>query len=47
LERDLTGKVRFFGGNLKATYDFAKKAANVAVENFSAIAERNSYPARL
>jgi hypothetical protein len=35
---------RFFGGNLKATYDFAKKAANVAVENFSAVAGRNSYP---
>jgi len=27
LERNITGKVRFFGGNLKATYDFAKKAA--------------------
>lgn len=37
LERDITGKVRFFGGNLKATYDFAKKAANVAAENFSAV----------
>jgi hypothetical protein len=24
-----------FGGNLKATYDFAKKAAHVADENFS------------
>ena len=45
LEREITGKVRFFGGNLKATYDFAKKAANVAAENFSA-AGRNSYPAR-
>lgn len=33
LERDVTGKVRFFGGNLRATYDFAKKAANVADEN--------------
>ena len=40
LQRDVTGKVRFFGGNLKATYDFAKKAANVAVENFSTVAER-------
>jgi len=29
------GKVRFFGGNLKATYDFAKKAASVAEENIS------------
>ena len=35
LERDVNGKVRFFGGNLKATYDFAKKAAHVANENFS------------
>lgn len=35
LERDVNGKVRFFGGNLKATYDFAKKTARVAHENFS------------
>ena len=35
LERDVNGKVRFFGGNLKATYDFAKKAARVARDNFS------------
>ena len=35
LDRRIEGKVRFFGGNLKATYDFAKKAANVAEENFS------------
>ena len=35
LSRDITGKVRFFGGNLKGTYDFAKKAAKVADENFS------------
>ena len=33
LERDVNGKVRFFGGNLKATYDFAKKAARIAHEN--------------
>ena len=33
--QDVNGKVRFFGGNLKATYDFAKKAAHVANENFS------------
>ena len=32
LERDIKGKVRLFGGNLKATYDFAKKAAGVARE---------------
>jgi len=37
LERDINGKVRFFGGNLKATYDFAKKAARVVHDNFSAI----------
>lgn len=37
LERDINGKVRFFGGNLKATYDFAKKAARVAHDNFSVI----------
>ncbi len=35
LARDVNGKVRFFGGNLKATYDFAKKAAHAAHENFS------------
>jgi hypothetical protein len=35
LEQDVNGKVRFFGGNLKATNDFAKKAAHVAQENFS------------
>src|SRR5215469_5943385 len=35
LERDVTGKVRFFGGNLRATYDFAKKASRIAHENFS------------
>ena len=35
VERDVNGKVRFFGGNLKATYDFAKRAAQVADENFS------------
>src|SRR6266581_1840074 len=31
----LHSTVRVFGGNLKATYDFAKKAAHVANENFS------------
>ena len=35
LEQDVKGKIRFFGGNLRATYDFAKKAAHVANENFS------------
>jgi hypothetical protein len=38
LERDVNGKVRFFGGNLKATNDFAKKATHVASENFSSLA---------
>src|SRR5277367_2469678 len=28
-ESDINGKVRFFGANLKATYDFAKKAAKI------------------
>jgi len=32
LERDVTGKVRFFGGNLRATYDFAKKVAQIVRE---------------
>ncbi len=36
LERDIKGKVRFFGGNLRATNDFAKKAAAVARKTFSA-----------
>jgi hypothetical protein len=34
LERDITGKVWFLGGNLRATYDFAKKAAKVVQESF-------------
>lgn len=36
LERDLNGKVRFFGGNLRATLDFAKKAAKLSHDNFGA-----------
>jgi hypothetical protein len=43
LEQDVSGKVRFFGGNLRATYDFAKKAAHVVKENFS-VAQGNSAP---
>ena len=35
LEQDVKGKVRLFGGNLKATSDFAKKAAHAAHETFS------------
>jgi hypothetical protein len=38
LARDIKGNVRFFGGNLKATYDFAKKAASVTHQNFSPVA---------
>jgi hypothetical protein len=37
LTRDINGKVLFFGGNLKATYDFAKKAASVTHKNFSPV----------
>jgi hypothetical protein len=29
LEEDVTGKVRFLGGNLRATNDFAKKVAHI------------------
>jgi len=35
LKQVVNGKVRFFGENLKATSDFAKKAAHVANENIS------------
>jgi hypothetical protein len=35
LERDIQGKVRFFGANLRATSDFAKKAAAVIRQNFT------------
>jgi hypothetical protein len=34
LERDVQGKVRFFGENLRATYDLAKNVARVAAANF-------------
>lgn len=40
LEQDVTGKVRFFGGNLRATYDFAKKASHIAAEKFSTSDEK-------
>jgi hypothetical protein len=33
LAQDVTGNVRFIGGNLRATYDFAKKVAQIAVTN--------------
>jgi hypothetical protein len=29
VDRDVVGKVRFFGGNLRATYDFSKKVAKI------------------
>lgn len=35
LDQDIEGNVRFFGGNLRATYDFAKKVAKLARDNFS------------
>src|SRR5580693_3489733 len=35
LERDVNGKVRFLGGNLRATLDFAKKGAKLAHDNFA------------
>ena len=38
LKRDVNGKVRF-AGNLRASYDFAKKAARATHENFSLLDE--------
>ena len=35
LEKDVNGKVWFFGGNLRATYDFAKKTARMAHDSFN------------
>jgi hypothetical protein len=37
LESDVKGNVRFFGGNLRATYDFAKKTAQIARDNFAPV----------
>lgn len=34
LEKEVEGKVRFFGENLRATYDFAKKVADVVNQTF-------------
>jgi len=34
LEREIEGKVRFFGENLRATYDLAKKVAQVVNDSF-------------
>jgi hypothetical protein len=36
LDSDVNGKVRFLGGNLRATLDFAKKGAKLAHDNFAA-----------
>lgn len=35
LEREIAGKVRLIGDNLKATDDFAKKAAKITPENLA------------
>ena len=32
--QDVTGSVRFLGGNLRATFDFAKKVSQIIVANF-------------
>ena len=32
--QDVTGNVRFVGGNLRVTFDFAKKVAQIIVTNF-------------
>jgi len=42
LERDITGKVRLIGDNLKATDDFARKAATVAQETLSSDSSSSS-----
>ena len=34
VDRDVTGKVRFIGGNLRATYDFSKKVAEILKQSF-------------
>ena len=34
MDRDVEGKVRFFGGNLRATYDFSKKVAEILRQSF-------------
>jgi hypothetical protein len=36
LESDVDGRVRFFGENLRATFDFGKKVAAVVRQNFMA-----------
>jgi hypothetical protein len=34
LAQDVTGNVRFIGGNLRATFDFAKKVTQLIITNF-------------
>ena len=34
MEKEVEGKVRFFGENLRATYDLAKKVAAIVTESF-------------
>ncbi len=34
MEKPVEGKVRFFGENLRATYDFAKKVAAIVTDSF-------------
>ena len=34
VDRDVQGKVRFMGENLRATYDFSKKVANIVRDTF-------------
>src|SRR3984893_15391427 len=41
LEQDVNGKVWFFGDNLRATYDFAKKTARMAHDNFNPSAHKS------
>ena len=41
LEQDVNGKVWFFGGNLRATYDFAKKTARAAHDSFNPSAHKS------
>jgi len=34
VDRDVQGKVRFLGENMRATYDFSKKVANIVRDTF-------------
>ena len=43
LERNIEGRVRLIGDNLKATDDFAKKTAKLANENFSSDDKNSGY----